>query len=327
MKQVQFAEYGGPEVLHYQDAPDLTPAQGQVLVKVEAAGVNFADLMRRADVYVEHSPLPYILGMEAAGTIAAVGPGVDHLAPGTPVLAILGDGGAYAQYALASADGVVVLPPGVGAGESTALVVQGLTAYLVLTQTAPLQPGQTVLVHAAAGGVGTIAIQLAKLLGAGTVIATASTEAKLALARSLGADIGINYQHDDWPRQILAATDGRGADIVLESVGGEIFARSFEVLAPFGHLVSFGAADGAAARLDITALFGPNHTISGFYLIGWFTRGSAVPDALNQLLTWVARGDLKIPEVTSFPLERAADAHRAIQTRQTTGKVVLTPRS
>lgn len=182
------------------------------------------------------------------------------------------------------------------------------------------------LVHAAAGGVGTIATQVAKLLGAGSVIGTASTEDKLALARSLGADVTINYhQVDDWPQQVLAATGGRGADIILESVGGDIFAKSFEALAPFGHLISFGAASATTATLDVMNLYGPNHTLSGFFLSGWFRRGSAVSDALTQLLTWVAQGDLKIPEVTAFPLERAGEAHHAIQSRKTTGKVVLTP--
>jgi NADPH2:quinone reductase len=163
-----------------------------------------------------------------------------------------------------------------------------------------------------------------KLLGAGPIIATASTDDKLALARSLGADIAINYrQDDDWPNQVLAATDGRGVDVILESVGGDIFAKSLGALAPFGHLISFGAASSTAASLDVKNLYEANHTLTGVLLSGWFRRGSAVSDALTRLLTWIAAGDLRIR--TTFPLEHAAAAHHAIHNRKTTGKVVLTP--
>ncbi len=325
MKQVQFHEYGGPEALRCVDGPDLKPGDGQVLVKVAAAGVNFADLMRLSDSYVEPTPLPYVLGMEAAGFIEAVGPGVDDLEPGAPVLAILGGGGGYSQYVLTSTQEIVALPPGLGAAESTALVVQGLTAYLILTQTAPLRRGEAVLVHAAAGGVGSLAVQVAKLLGAGTVIATASTQDKLDFSRSVGADLAIDYTRDDWTERLLEATGGQPADIILEMVGGEIFRRSFDVLAPFGRLVGYGAASGTAAAVDTFTLLRLNHTVSGFYLGGYFGRGSLIPEALTQLFTWVRDGELRIPDVTCFPLARAADAHRAIQARQTTGKVVLTP--
>jgi NADPH:quinone reductase len=161
---------------------------------------------------------------------------------------------------------------------------------------------------------------------AGTVIATAGSESKLALAKSLGADVAIDYGRDDWTKEVLDATGGRGADIALDGVGGPIFSGSLEVLAPFGRLVNFGMSSAAVPpAIDVTALYGGNHTVSAFSLYGWFADGSTLPDSLTQLIAWVAGGELKIPKVTEFPLEHAVDAHRAIQNRETTGKVVLTP--
>ena len=214
MKVIRFHEYGGPEMLRYEDIPTPTPGPGQVLVKVKAAGVNYADAMRRQGAYLEPSPLPYVPGMEAAGTVEAVGEGVTSVAVGTSAIAIVTDGGGYAEYAVAASDQVIPLPPGLEPAQSTALIVQGLTAYLLLKDAASLQAGQSVLVHAAAGGVGTLAVQLAKLLGAGRVIATASTEEKLAQARSLGADVTVNYTQGDWPQQVIAANDGQGVNLI-----------------------------------------------------------------------------------------------------------------
>lgn len=326
MKQVQFATYGGPDVLVYTDVPDPTPGPGEVLIKVEAAGVNFSDLMRRSDTYVVRSPLPYVLGVEVAGSIEAVGPDVDHLTTGTPVLGILSNGGGYSQYAVASVNEVIPLPPGIGAGESTALVVQGLTAYLSLASVATLGQDKSVLIHAAAGGVGTIAIQVAKLLGAYPVIGAASTEEKLSAARALGADLAINYKDDDdWPRQVLAATHGRGADVILDSIGGTVFTQSLTALAPFGQLISIGAASGTPPQLDVMSLYRADHVVAGFLLSNWFRHGNAVSEALQQLITWVAEGKLNIPAPTAFSLAQAADAHSAIHRRTTTGKVILTP--
>ena len=325
MKVIRFHEYGGPEKLRYEDAPKPVPATGQVLLKVTAAGVNFADAMRRAGKYLEPTPLPYVLGIEAAGTVEAVGAGVTAIAVGASALAILVGGGGYAQYVVAASDQVVPLPAGLEAAQATALIVQGLTAYLILKDAASLQPGQSVLVHAAAGGVGTIAVQLAKLLGAGRVIATASTEEKLALAQSLGADAGVNYTQENWPQQVMDANGGKGVDIILEMVGGDILARSFGALASFGQLVAYGAAGGQLSTLDVGRLLAPNQTVSGFYLGGHFTRSGVVPEALTALFTYVTQGHLKIPKPSVFPLEQAAEAHRQLEGRQTTGKVVLAP--
>ena len=301
MKVIRFHEYGGPEVLRYEDTPLPVPEPGQVLIEVTAAGVNFADTMRRAGTYLEPTPLPYILGYEAAGTVKAVGAGVTSVSVGASVVAILTEGGGYAQYAVAASDQVVALPPGLEAAQATALIVQGMTAYLLLKDAASIQPGQSVLVHAAAGGVGTLAIQIAQLLGAGRIIATASTEDKLTLARSLGADAGVNYTQEDWPQQVMTANGGQGVDIVLEMVGGAIFARSFDALAPFGHLIAYGAAGGQMPVLEAGRLLAPNQTVSGFYLGGYFARSGAIPEALTALFTYVMQG------------------------RQTTGKVVLAP--
>ncbi len=325
MKSIRFHEYGGPEKLLYEDVPTPKPGPGEVLIKVQAAGVNYADAMRRQGAYLEPSPFPYIPGMEAAGPVEAVGKGVTSVAVGARAIAIVANGGGYAEYAVAASDQVIPLPTGLEPAQSTALIVQGLTAYLILKHTAALQAGQSVLVHSAAGGVGTLAVQLAKLLGAGRVIATAGTEEKLAKARSLGADVAVNYSQNDWIQQVIAANGGQGVNLILESVGGDVFERSFEALAPFGNLVAFGASSGQLPTLNGLRLLGPNHTVSGFYLGGYFTRGAAIPEALTALMTYVMQGQLKIPEPTVFPLEQAAEAHRQLQGRKTTGKIVLAP--
>jgi NADPH2:quinone reductase len=223
MKAVRIHETGSPEVLRVDDVDIPVPGQGQVLIRTGVAGVNFTDVMARQGVYISAGSaprLPVILGTEAAGVVAATGPGVPADLAGRRVVAFVHGG--YAEYAIAPLDLVTELQPGVDLAEATAYLVQGVSAWQLLRDRGRLESGQTVLVHAAAGGVGSLAVQLAKTLGAGTVIATAGSPAKQKLATELGADAVIDYTMPGWADDVLAATGGRGADIILDAVGGDM---------------------------------------------------------------------------------------------------------
>ena len=226
MKAVRINETGGPEVLRLEEIEIPQPRPGEVLIKVAAAGINYADLAQRQGRYLTATRLPSTLGMEVAGTVEAHGGGPAAPAVGTRVAALCYGG--YAEYAIAPASGVIPIPDSLDFAHAAALPLQGLTAYQLLRESARLQTGERVLVHAAAGGVGTLAVQIAKLMGAGQVIGTASTVEKLELVRRLGADVGINYTEGDWVEQVRSATGGRGVEIVLEMVGGAIAQQSLE---------------------------------------------------------------------------------------------------
>ena len=249
MKAIRIHETGGPEVMHLEDVESPTPAQGEILIKVAAAGVNYADLAQRQGAYLTRTRTPMTLGVEVAGTVAAHGPGVSAPPVGTRVIAFVQGG--YAEYAIASASTVIPIPENLDFTHAAAFAVQGLTAYQTLHESGRLQPGESVLVQAAAGGVGTLAVQLARLMGAGTVVGTASNEQKLDLVRRLGADATINYTQNDWVEQVKQATGGRGVDVVLEVVGGPIAEQSLQCLAPFGRMVVIGAASGQQKPVPI----------------------------------------------------------------------------
>lgn len=325
MKAVRFHETGEPQVLVYEDMPDPTPADHEVVIRVEAAGVNFADVMRRrGDDYPEPSPTPFTLGVEVAGTVAAVGKDVTTLAVGMPVLAAPGAGG-YAQYISVPAAMVVPLPPGLDAVRAAALMAHGLTAALVLRKAARLQPGETVLVEAAAGGVGSLAVQLAKHYGAGKVIAAASTPAKRALAEQLGADASVDYTAPDWAEQVRALTGGKGADVILETVGGDNVAEAFKALAPFGRMIFIGQSSGKTSLIDPWKLTVPNHTLTSFYVGAYAAFPEVIQATLGELVGLVLSGQVVLQPGTVLPLSEAAQAHRLLEGRQTTGKVVLQP--
>jgi NADPH2:quinone reductase len=241
MKAIRINATGGPEVMHLEEIEQPVPRQGEVLIKVAAAGVNYADLAQRQGAYLTSTSLPITLGQEVAGTVVGLGPGVTSPAVGTRVAGFTSGG--YAEYAIAATGAIFAIPDQLDFVHAAAFPLQGLTAYQLLRESTHLEKGQSVLVHAAAGGVGTLAIQLAKLMGAGKVIGTASSPVKLELVRSLGADVAINYTQSDWPEQVKQATSGQGADIILEMVGGTITEQSLQCLAPFGHMVIFGATD------------------------------------------------------------------------------------
>jgi len=321
MKAVRIHQTGGPEVLTFEDVPTPTPGPGEVLIKVAAAGINFADLMARQGVYPSPNGLPAILGFEVAGTVAAIGEGVTTPDIGARVVGISPSGG-YAEYAVAPAASMVPIPDLLDFPAATAVFLQGLTAYGLLQVGARLQPGETVLVHAAAGGVGSLAIQLAKLLGAGRVIGTTSAEEKLDLVQRLGADAAINYREPNWAEQINTLTDGQGVDIILDGVGGEIGAQSPSILAPRGRIVVYGSASGQPTMIAGQALMFKGQSLIG-YSMGAQTPPEEMAANIRSLLGYVTEGQLQITVGQTFPLAEAAAAHQAIAERSTVGKVVL----
>ncbi|MDQ3219376.1 MAG: quinone oxidoreductase [Acidobacteriota bacterium] len=316
MKAVRIHEFGGAENLRIDEIDKPTPGADEVLIKTAAAGINFADTMLRQNKYLFSPELPFTLGFEVAGTIEAVGEGVKHLQTGQRVLATI-RGGGYAEYAVANASTVVPIPEKLGFGEATALLIQGLTAIGLLVD---LKAGQTILIHAAAGGVGTLLVQLAKRRGA-TVIGTASNEEKLQKVVALGADFAINYTDTDWTEQVLEATGNNGVEVIIEMVGGEVGRQNLKILAIGGTLHVYGAASGEDFQISALGVLFNMHTVKGYNL------NREKPENLvkytGELMALIDEDLLQI-SVTEFPLEKAADAHKAIESRKTTGKVVLT---
>jgi NADPH2:quinone reductase len=328
MKAVQLSRFGGPEFLDVVEIDAPKPGPGQVLVRVAASGVNFADTLMRQDRYAVTPPLPSVLGNEVAGVIERLGEGVDHLRVGLRVAAALfatGALGGYAEYVVADADTVAPLPDALSYEDATALMVQGLTA-LHLARRAPPK-GKRVLVNAAAGGVGSLLVQLAKRAGAATVIAAASSEEKLAFARSLGADLGVNYTREGWSDVLRASTGGAGPDIIYESVGGDVMDESLKALAPLGEIVVFGALNIQKFQLGVPELLGlifKNQSLTGFAFVPLLTPES-LKSGLAELFDLAVRGDLKVTISRVYPFSRAGDAHQALAERGTRGKVILTP--
>jgi NADPH2:quinone reductase len=321
MRAIRIHETGGPEVMQVEEVDPPTPRAGEVLIQVAAAGVNYADLAQRQGTYLTRTRLPTTLGVEVAGTVVELGAGVTTPTVGTRVAAFC-EGG-YAEYTTALASTVLPIPPQVDFAHAAAVLVQGITAYQLLRDSAHLEPGESVLVHAAAGGVGTLAVQLAKLMGAGTVLGTASSASKLELVRRLGADAAINYTEDSWAEQVKRATGDQGADIILEMVGGAIAQQSLSCLAPYGRLVIFGAASGQVTQFSGIQLMYRNQAIIGYWLTSQLGRPERIARAAAALMQYLVDGKLEIIVGQTFPLAEAAAAHQAIAERRTTGKVVL----
>jgi NADPH:quinone reductase len=321
MKAIRINETGGPEVMHLEEIDTPVPQDDEVLIRVSAAGINYADLAQRQGTYLTRTRTPTTPGFEVAGIVAGHGSGVTAPPVGTRVAAFVTGG--YAEYALAHAGTVIPIPDTLDFTHAAAFLVQGITAYQLLRESAHMQAGESVLVQAAAGGVGTLAIQLAKLMGAQKVIGTASSEAKLDLARSLGADVLINYTTPEWSQQVKSATNGLGADVILEMSGGEIAAQSLQCLAPFGRMVVYGAASGEITQFTGIQLMYKNQAIIGYWLSAWLQRADRIALAALELMQYLNGGQLKIIVGNTFPLADAVEAHRAIAERKTTGKVVL----
>ena len=324
MKAIEIPRYGGPEVLQVVDKPQPTAGPGQILIEVKAAGINFADIMARMGMYPAAPPPPFVLGMEAAGIVAAVGEGVTSFKSGDRAAAII-SGSGYAEYALADAATAAPIPDVLGFPEATALLVQGLTAHGLLTLAVPEIKGKSVLISAAAGGVGSLAVQVAKLLGAGTVIGLASTDEKRAKVKELGADFAIDYTQDGWAEQVKAATDGKGVDIFLDA-SGDNKGGGVKPLAKGGHWVVYGAqssSDTGLSGSDLLSMLFSAQTLRGWTL--YEVPAETIAETLKQLIGWTLDGSLTVIAEDKFPLAEAAEAHRAIESRRTTGKVVLEP--
>jgi NADPH2:quinone reductase len=316
MKAIRIHEFGGADNLRVDEIEKPTPGAGEVIIKTAAAGVNFADTMLREGKYLFRPELPFIIGFEAAGTIEEIGADVKNWQTGQRVLA-MNRGGGYAEYVAADAKTLVPIPENLSFGEATALLVQGLTALGLL---ADLKAGQTILIHAAAGGVGSLLVQLAKLKGA-KVLGTASSAEKLEKAANLGADTGINYTESDWTQQVLQATEGKGADLIIEMVGGEVGEKNFECLAVGGTMTVYGAASGEDFQISALSLLAKMQTVKGYNLN--LESRENMAKYTGELMALIGEKKLQVT-VQEFPLEKAADAHKAVEGRKTTGKVVLT---
>ena len=324
MKAIQFTEYGGPDVLNFIDIERPEIGDQEVLVEVKAIGVNYADTARREGKYVVPTKLPFIPGAEVAGEVVAIGKDVKRLKPGMRVVSLI-ESGAYAQFVSVHERVLTEIPNGVEYSDAVALPLQGQTAYHILKTMGRLEKGETVLVHAAAGGVGALAVQLAKLFGAGKVIATASNEEKLLHAKSLGADYLVNYTEPGWEEKVREFTGGKGVDIALEMVGGDIFEKTFKCLAPFGRLVIFGRASGEMSTLDASQLMRRNHSVIGFFLPLIMSQPELYRRSFTELLNFVDSGELKLTIGGIYRLEDAPLVHQLLQGRKTVGKLILTP--
>lgn len=337
MRAVQLRQFGGPEVLETLEVPRPEPGPAEVLIRVAAAGVNFGDLRARAGEYARVPPLPLIPGFEAAGVVEEVGAGSQGVAfdpsllvPGTPVVAGHAIGG-YAEYALVPADLVFALPEGKSLEEAAAIPVNFFVAWAALQLKGALRAGETVLIHAGAGGVGSAAIQLARLMGA-HVIATASSQAKLQVAREAGAHVLINYATGDFVEETRRQLGmAQPVHLVLDSIGGDTLIKSLDLLQPWGRLVGFGKASGMPANLDVYAAAIPRNLDLRFLARGGLTASRHPRDrailfeGMRQVMAWWAMGAIRPINVQKLPLAQARHAHEMLANRSTIGKLLLIP--
>jgi NADPH2:quinone reductase len=315
MRAIQILEFGGPEVLELVDIPRPEPGEGEVLIRVTHAGMNYADTHQRENAYLAKAELPLVPGTEVAGIREDTG---------ERVIALTGTGG-YAQYATAPAALTFTIPDGVQDGQALALLVQGLTAYHLYRTSAQLRPGESVVVHGAAGGVGSLAVQLAKPLGAGRVIATASSEEKRALALELGADAATDASPEGMRERLEEANLGRPVDVVLEMSGGEVFEQSLRALAPFGRCVTYGIATREQNEVRTGSLMRNSRGVVGFWLMQCLDRPAMIDEALADLFERVRAGELRVVVGETYPLSEAARAQVELAERRTTGKLLLDP--
>jgi len=323
VKAVRVHATGGPEALQLDELPTPTPRPGEVLIRLEAAGVNFIDIYQRSGAY--KMATPFTPGQEGAGTVAALGPGVSGFAVGDRVASYCGTLGAYAEYAVAPVDTVVSIPAGVTTVQAAAVMLQGMTAHYLTSSAYPLQPGDTCLVHAAAGGTGLLVCQIAKRRGA-RVIGTVSTADKETRARTAGADEVIRYTETDFAAEVTRLTGGKGVQVVYDSVGQSTFSAGLGVLATRGMMVLFGQSSGRVEPLDPQLL---NQRGSLFLtrptLAHYVASRAELERRSGDVFRWVQDGTLSVRIDTEYPLARAAEAHIALASRRTTGKVLLIP--
>ncbi len=315
VRAVQIEEFGGPEVLELVDAPRPEPGDGEVLIEVSRAGLNFADTHQRENSYLARYEVPLILGGEVAG----------RTQDGRRVIALLPSGG-YAEYAVAPRESVFEIPDGLDEGAALALLIQGLTAWHLHRTCAKLAAGESVVVVSGAGGVGSLAVQLAKPFGAGRVIATASSEEKRALCLELGADAAVDPAEEDLTAALVEANEGRRVDVALEMAGGRTFDACAEALAPFGRIVAYGIAGREQNTLETGRLMRKSRTVVGFWLMHCLGRRDMMEEPLADLFERAARGELRPQVGETYPLSEVRRAHEDLQGRRTSGKLLLDPR-
>ena len=313
MKAIKITEFGGPEVMQYLEVDEPVAKDGEVILEVTGIGINYADTHQTEDSYLSKQELPLTPGLEVVGTFEDK----RYLA---------GAAGAYAERVAVAKNQLIPIPDAITDGQALATFVQGTTAWHILKSMGHLRSGESVLIHAAAGGVGTIAIQLAKMWGA-KVIAVASSDEKRELALRLGADVAIDAEVDGMKDRIIEANGGKRVDLVLEMVGGKTFDTSLEALAPFGRIITFGMASRQPMSMIHPAqLMGRSQTITGFWLANCFGSKELMADVIAELFALIAAGSIEVIVGATYPLREAAVAHRSILARESTGKVVLDPR-
>lgn len=315
MRAIQITEFGGPEVLRLVELPDPVPAQDEVLIEVGRAGVNFADTHTRTNSYVRKATLPLIPGGEVAGI---------RRDTGERVIALTGAGG-YAELATAPKELVFPIPDAVDDGTALAILIQGLTAWHLHRTAGRVVRGESVVIHSAAGGVGSLAVQLAKSFGAGRVIGTASGESRRKVAIQLGADVAIDPSPDGLTERLIEANGGREVDVVFDMSGGGVFEASAKALAPFGRIVVCGIASQQPNSISTGSLLRHSRSIVGFYLFHCLDRPSMLAEPLFDLFSRAASGEIKAVVGATYPLQQAADAHVDLRERRTTGKLLLDP--
>ncbi|HUN78588.1 MAG TPA: NADPH:quinone oxidoreductase family protein [Solirubrobacteraceae bacterium] len=315
MRAIQMTEFGGPEVLRLAELPTPEPGPGEVLIRVTRAGINFADTHTRTDSYVQKATLPLVPGGEVAGVREDTG---------ERVLALTGTGG-YAQFALAPADRVFPIPDGLDDGVALALLIQGTTAWHLYRTAGRVAEGESVVVHSAAGGVGSLAVQLGRAFGAGRVIATATGEERRALALGLGADVALDPAPEGLTERLVEANGGREVDVVFDMAGGAVFEASRRALAHFGRIVVCGISTQEPNSVSTGSLLRNSRAVVGFYLFHALERPGMFEEALADLLGRAARGELRVQIGGTYPLGEAARAHEDLRGRRTSGKLLLDP--
>ncbi|WP_213807690.1 zinc-binding dehydrogenase [Granulicella sp. dw_53] len=329
MKAIFFQKFGVRDVLEFGDRPDPEVKSKQLLIEVERTSVNYVDIRERqgtynrAETHVGGIDLPHIPGLQVVGKVVEVGSEEDRSWVGKRVVAYTPEGGGYAELVAAETDLCVEIPESADADLLAALPNQGLTAYLLLTASTQIKPGESVLIQGASGGVGSLAIQIAKILGAGVVLGTASTSSKLDFIRSLGADEAIDYTQKDWPKIVLEKTGGRGVDVLLESVGGEIFEQNFECLATFGRYILFGSTRGPGEPFAPRRLMQRSQTMTGLYLPVFLERPELIREGLEFLVKATLEGRLRPSIARTLPLSQGVEAHRLLEDREIQGTVLL----
>ena len=314
MKAIYITEFGGPEVMKYVDLPEPVPAGSQVLLDVSAIGINYADTHQTENSYLSTQKLPLIPGMEVVG----------KMPDGSRVLALAATGG-YCQKTLVNPKTVIPLPDKVSDGQALAMMVQGSTAHMILKKMGQIKAGESVVIHAGAGGVGSVAIQLAKLWGA-FVIAVTSSDEKKKLCMALGADVVVDANEADLTAALIKANNGKGVDLILEMVGGSTLDQSLEALAAFGRLVVYGMASRKAPKaIHPGALMPKSQSVIGFWLVNALADKELMAEVFMDLFGMIITGKLKPVIGSTYPLSKASDAHRDMLARKTVGKIVLDP--